>query len=225
MIGSFDVRRAALAAVAISALLGWAMPARAVDKAPVANIVVVDFQNVLRQAVASKKVTDQLEKHRATFSEEIQKMENQLRQQEEELKQQRAVLAPEAFNQRVREWQERAAGVQQQVQTRKRQLDQAFSESMLKVREVLLQITAELATEAGANLVLPKHEIVFVDPKLDLSKEALARLDKKLPSVAVKIPAPAGPAAGQTKGGQQPTARQQPPARQQQQQAPAPKTN
>ncbi|MBM3572052.1 MAG: OmpH family outer membrane protein, partial [Alphaproteobacteria bacterium] len=159
-------------------------------KVPPATIAVLDFQNILRQAVASKKVTDQLEKQRAAFQDEIQKLENQMRAQEEELKQQRAVLAPEAFNQRVREWQERAAGVQQQVQTRKRQLDQAFNDAILRVREVLLQITQELAAEAGANLVLPKHEIVFVDVKLDLSKEALARLDKKLPSVTVKIPPP-----------------------------------
>jgi len=189
MIRSWRMPLAPLVAAAIG-VMAFATSALAADKVPPATIAVLDFQNILRQAVASKKVTDQLEKQRAAFQDEIQKLENQMRAQEEELKQQRAVLAPEAFNQRVREWQERAAGVQQQVQTRKRQLDQAFNDAILRVREVLLQITQELAAEAGANLVLPKHEIVFVDVKLDLSKEALARLDKKLPSVTVKIPPP-----------------------------------
>jgi Skp family chaperone for outer membrane proteins len=182
--------RGVLALTALAAWLAGAPAAPAAEKMPPAVIAIVDFQNVLRQAVASKKVTEQVEKQRTVFQDEIQKLENQLRTQEEELKQQRAVLAPEAFNQRVREWQERAAGVQQQVQTRKRQLEEGFNGAMLKVREVLLQVTQELAAEVGANLVLPRSEIVFMNDKLDLSKEALARLDKKLTSVAVKIPAP-----------------------------------
>ena len=177
-------------AMAAIATLSLAVPAvRSAEKAPAAVIVVVDFQNVLRQAVASKRVGEQIEKQRVVFQGEIQKLEAQLRAQEEDLKQQRAVLAPEAFNQRARDWQERAAAAQQQVQIRKRQLDEAFNEAMLKVREVLLQVTKEIASEVGANLVLPRSEIVFVDDKFDVSKDALARLDKRLTTVAVKIPA------------------------------------
>lgn len=192
--------KAACAAMATLAALSLAMPTvQAAEKVQPAVIAVVDFQNVLRQAAASKRVTEQVEKQRVVFQDEIQKLEAQLRTQEEELKQQRAVLSPEAFGQRARDWQERAGAAQQQVQLRKRQLDEAFNEAMLKVREVLLQITKELAAEVGANLVLPRSEIVFVDDKLDVSKEALARLNKRLTTVAVKIPAPSAaraPAAG-----------------------------
>ena len=183
--------RAACAAMATLAVFLPAIPVvQAAERAPAAVIAVVDFQSVLRQAVASKRVTEQIEKQRVVFQDEIQKLETQLRAQEEELKQQRAVLSPDAFNQRARDWQERAAAAQQQVQVRKRQLDEAFNEAMLKVREVLLQVTKELASEVGANIVLPRSEIVFVEDKLDVSKEALARLDKRLTTVAVKIPAP-----------------------------------
>src|SRR5262245_6084654 len=120
MIRKLNVRLGTIALAVLAASWAVAGPAAAIEKMPPAIVAVVDFQNVMRQSVAFKKATDQLEKHRATFAEEIQKLESQLRAQEEDLKQQRAVLTPEAFNQRVREWQERAAGVQQQVQTRKR---------------------------------------------------------------------------------------------------------
>lgn len=200
--------RAICVAMAAFAALSPAIPAvRAAEKVPPATIAIIDFQNVLRQAVASKRVTEQIEKQRVVFQDEIQKLETQLRTQEEELKQQRAVLAPEAFNQRARDWQERAAAAQQQVQTRKRQLDEAFNEAMLKVRAALLQITKELASEAGANLVMLLSEVVYSDDKLDLSKEALARLDKRLTTVAVKIPAPAARAPAAAPAARAPAAR------------------
>jgi Skp family chaperone for outer membrane proteins len=199
--------------------------AQAAEKAQPAVIAVVDFQNVLRQAVASKRVTEQIEKQRVVFQDEIQKLETQLRAQEEELKQQRAVLAPEAFNQRARDWQERAAAAQQQVQIRKRQLDEAFNEAMVKVRQALLQVTKEIASEVGANLVLPLSEIVFVDDKLDMSKEALARLDKRLTTVAVKIPPPAGARAPAPAAAPTAPAARTPPAPAARTPAPGAKTN
>ena len=86
-----------------------------------------------------------LERTRSTYQEDINKKERDLRAAEQELGQQRAVLAPEAFQQRRRDFETRVADVQRDVSAKKRQLDQAFEENITKVREQLITIVDELA--------------------------------------------------------------------------------
>ena len=160
-----------------------------VAKLAPAVMATIDLNAVVRQSIASQKVQEQIEAQRAVFQSEISKLEAQLRQQEMELAQQRATLAPDVFTSRTREFQDRAANVQQQVNIRKRRLEQAFEDAMQEIRGALGDIIIDLAKESGATVVMPRAAIVYSDPKLDLSREALVRLDRKLPSVTVKVPA------------------------------------
>ena len=148
----------------------------------------IDFQEVLRNSAAAKSIQQQLERTRSTYQEDINKKERDLRAAEQELGQQRAVLAPEAFQQRRRDFETRVADVQREVGGKKRQLDQAFEENLLKVREQLITIVDELAKETKANMVISKAAIVIVEKKYDLTGEALSRLDKKISSVKLVMP-------------------------------------
>lgn len=176
----------ALAAVGIFAI---AHPAGAVDPLPAPTIVVIDFQEVLRNSAAAKSIQQQLERTRASYQDDINKKERDLRAAEQDLAQQRAVLAPEAFQQRRRDFETRVADVQRDVSSKKRQLDQAFEENISKVREQLLAIVDQLAKESKANLVISKAAVVIVEKKFDLTGEALARLDKRVASVKLVMPA------------------------------------
>ena len=111
-----------------------------------------------------------------------------LRAAEQELGRQRSNLAPEAFEQKRREFEQQVADVQRSVQNRKRVLDQAFNESMKKLHETMLEVVAEVAGEQKASLVLAKQQVVIAEKSLDLTGSVLDRLNKKLPSVAVTVP-------------------------------------
>ncbi len=151
-------------------------------------VIVIDFQEVLRNSAAAKSIQQQLERTRSTYQEDINKKERDLRAAEQELGQQRAVLAPEAFQQRRRDFETRVADVQREVGGKKRQLDQAFEENLSKVREQLITVVDELAKETKANMVISKAAIVIVEKKYDLTGEALSRLDKRISSVKLVMP-------------------------------------
>lgn len=151
-------------------------------------VIVIDFQEVLRNSAAAKSIQQQLERTRSTYQEDINKKERDLRAAEQELGQQRAVLAPEAFQQRRRDFETRVADVQRDVSSKKRQLDQAFEENITKVREQLITIVDDLAKETKANMVISRAAVVIVEKKFDLTGEALARLDKKVASVKLVMP-------------------------------------
>lgn len=174
-------------------LLAWAafvpeVLAQKVPKiAPVA-IAVVDVEGVMRSTTAARSIRKQIEAQRNVYKKEFTARESKLRDEEKALAQQRAILAQEVFKKRVREFKERVAQAQRDVQSRKRQLDQAFSQSLEKVRNALIKVVAQLAEESKVGLVLFKNQIVIAERSLDLSKEALKRVNKQLPDLKVALP-------------------------------------
>ncbi|MGQ0674934.1 MAG: OmpH family outer membrane protein [Rhodospirillales bacterium] len=154
-------------------------------------VAVVDIDRIRESSNASKSVRDQLEKHRGAFQDEISKQENELRNAEQELNKQRTVLSPEAFNQRRLQFEQRVSEVQRQVQARRRQLESAMATSMTEVNRAVVDAVQEVATAHGANLVLPKSQIILVDKAMEVTEEVLVMVNKKLPAVKVTLPAAA----------------------------------
>jgi Skp family chaperone for outer membrane proteins len=151
-------------------------------------IVICDVLLVLREARASQSVREQIDKQRASYQAEIAKQENDLRAADQQLAQQRAILAPEAFAQRRRDLEKRISDAQQSVQNRRRVLDQAFTESMQRVEGSMIEVISEIARDKNYQVVLPKSQVVIVQTQLDITGEVLARLNKKITTVSVNIP-------------------------------------
>ncbi len=151
-------------------------------------IAVVDVQGIMRAAKAAKAIHEQIETRRSAYQEEVAAEEKRLRLAEQDLAQQRAVLAPDAYQQKVREFQSQVAEVQRQVQMRKRELDETFAKAMNEVRKSLVSVVAEIAEERGIKLVLFKSQIVIAEKSLDVSEETLKRLNERLPAVNVSLP-------------------------------------
>jgi outer membrane protein len=166
-----------------------AQPAQPQELPPSGTAVVIcDVLQVLRDARASQSVREQIDKQRASYQAEIAKQENDLRAADQQLAQQRAILAPEAFAQRRRDLEKRISDAQQSVQNRRRALDQAFTESMQRVEGSMIEVISEIARDKNYQVVLPKSQVVIVQTQLDITGEVLARLNKKITTVSVNIP-------------------------------------
>ncbi len=173
----------------------WAvwLPGRAGAQDPVTAtpqpvILVVDYRQVLQDAVATRSVQTALESVRAAYQEEFVALEQELRQINQDLAEDRATLGPEEMAQRRAEFEQRVAEAQREAGSRRIALEGAQSRAMEQVQAVLLEVIAEIMRERGANMVLGKSQIVWVDSALDISAEALRRLDERLPSVDVTVP-------------------------------------
>ena len=66
-------------------------------------------------------------------------------------------------------------------------LKKSFDQAMDKVQKELLRTVAEVAEESGVGVVLFRSAILIAVKKLDISKEVLQRLNKKLPEVKVRF--------------------------------------
>jgi len=155
---------------------------------PETVVAVIDFQKLERDALAAKNIRSQVEAYRAKYAATISHEEEQLRQQEQELKRQRAILSPEAFAQRRREFEDSVARLQRQVQNRTRRLERSIEASLASVNKVLGPIIKELSGEFGFTLVLDKRQVRYIDDRFDITPVVLQHLDGRLPQVTVPPP-------------------------------------
>jgi outer membrane protein len=180
-----------LAFAASSATAQQALPAPA--------IVVVDMTQIMRDAKAAKDIQAQVEKEMNAYSKDVSQQETGLKNLRDELERQRTVLAPEIFNARSQEYQQRYAALDRDVQTKRQEMQQSYSEAMTKVETAALQIIADVAKERRANMVVAKAALLYMGDALDVTPEVTRRLDEKFPSMAVGLPKVGGEIAAKPK--------------------------
>jgi Skp family chaperone for outer membrane proteins len=168
----------------------FSVPVRAIDSTATTGPIalVVDVQRVLDESEAAKSVQKQLSSHRTKFQSETEKEENQLRKAEQSLDKAHAKLTADAYTEREQKLRQQILTVERQVSVRRKYLDQSFTEGMNVVHDKFLAIVQIVAREKNANLVLVKQQILWSDKALDVTDEVLARLNKALPQVMVKMP-------------------------------------
>ena len=153
--------------------------------APSAGIGIVDVQRVLRDSKASKSIRPTIDNIRKEFQKQVSEQEQSLRQAEQELSRQRAILAPEAFAQKRRIFSEQARDAQKSVQKRRRDLDRAFNETKNEILKSLIVVAQKVATEKKLNILIEKRFVFISAKKLDVTDDIIKRLDKLLPTVAI----------------------------------------
>ena len=153
--------------------------------APSSGIGIVDVQKVLRDSKASKSIRPTIDNMRKDFQKQVSEQEQSLRQAEQELSRQRAILAPEAFVQKRRVFSEQARDAQKSVQKRRRDLDRAFNETKNEILKSLIVVAQEVASEKKLNILIEKRFVFISAKKLDVTDEIIKRLDKLLPTVAI----------------------------------------
>ncbi|HZB90218.1 MAG TPA: OmpH family outer membrane protein [Stellaceae bacterium] len=178
----------ALVLLAAAALPALPLRAQSAPTLPPPVILIVDMQEILQDAKAAKEVQAILNKQYTAYSKEVAQQEDELQKGGTELERQRTVMAPDAYNQRARELQERYDELGKSVQARRAALQQSLSEAMGKVRTAALEVVADIVKERRANLVLEKEAVVFEPEGMDVTADAIRRLDQKLPSVPVNLP-------------------------------------
>lgn len=185
------MKRLTLLAIATATAMHFA-PAFAEDAKPAAvtpSIAVVNIQEIMKDSTAAKSVREQLEAKQKDFQAEITKKEEDLKKEDQELGKQKSVLSKEAFEKKATEFRKKAAEMQKEVQSKKALLDSGFENALNDIQKSVSDVISELAKEKGFNVAIPSSQILYSDPKMDISKEVLDRLNKKLPKVTVKFEA------------------------------------
>lgn len=181
-------------------LCAMAVPAGAEDNSspaaagggtiPAPVIGVVDVDQIFQESAAAKNMRGQADKYQQGFQQEVSKEESDLRTTQQELatEQQRKTLSPEAFAEKARGFEASVNTFKNMNFAREKAFQKSFNVAMGQVQKAMLESTKEVAQAHGANVVLPRTQVMMFDDKMNMTKEIITVMDKKLSHV--DFPAP-----------------------------------
>lgn len=174
------MKRLALLTVVTSAL--FAFSAEAAN-----NIATVNIQEIMQKSTAAQSIKEQLDAKQKTFQTEMTKKEEQFNTEAKELEKQRSVLAPEALDKKVKAFKAKESAAQKDVQSKRAELENAFSSSLAEVQKSVFDIVAAMAKEKGYIAVIPTNQLLWADSSLDITNDVLSKLNSTLPKVTVSF--------------------------------------
>ncbi len=158
------------------------------EKRPTPVLGIVDTDLLLQESLAAKGVRLERDKFATTYQNEVKEMEDKLRAEDEELAQQRNVLAPDVFQTRAQEFQQKLAAFQTQVKDKQERLDFSFQQSMQEIGQTIMLVVQEVSKENGFNAVMARNQLMIFDPGMDITKLVMDKLNARMATVAFQNP-------------------------------------
>jgi Skp family chaperone for outer membrane proteins len=149
------------------------------------NVAVLGVTQIMRESAASKVVLAEIQKRESALKAEVEKRENALLAADQQLAQQRGTLSAEEFAQKRAELSQQAAEVRKYAQGQQAEIAQLARQGEAKIRDVLLKVVRDIAKERGIMLVLNQSQVVLFPGELNITDEAMKRLNAELPSVSL----------------------------------------
>ena len=169
------------------ALTAFAAATDTVAAAEQTTIGVLDVNRIIAEAESAKDVNAQIQKLRTEFQGAISKQEKTLRTKEDKLKGQKDKLSKADFDKKIEEFQIEVSELQRSVSGRNNELHTAANASMTKIRDMVVQISEEIAKKQGMKMILPSSFPVYYKDNLDITAQVIKALDIKLPKVKVEV--------------------------------------
>jgi Skp family chaperone for outer membrane proteins len=192
-------------------LLPLALPIAAMAEGsvplPAPVIGIIDVDEVQLQSLAAKAVRTQADKYRQEFQQQDATEEAALRASQQAIEQQHRAMTPEALAdkkaqeslaEKARAFDTSYAEYQRRKLARVRAFEKSLNQAMSKIQQAMYEATGKAAGDHGANVILPRGQVVLFDDKMNLTKEIIAYMNAALPTVDFPVPQLEGAPPAQT---------------------------
>ncbi|MBL6455068.1 OmpH family outer membrane protein [Belnapia sp. T6] len=152
---------------------------------PDAVIGIVDVPEIQRVSTAFNQVRDEIERRRQRLNDDLQREQNNWREQQQQLANQRATLPPDQLRERERALQDRITDSQRIFRERSRAIEQAAQQALVEIEQALGVVIRQVAASRKVNLVLPRPLVIFNEPPFDLTEEVAQQFNRTLRSVTM----------------------------------------
>ncbi len=161
-------------------------------------IVIIDMDRVVNESAAGKQAgtelqakSQQLQTRRTTLAGQLQSEAQAIQQG-----QQNKTLAGPALEQRIKSFQDKETGANQELARGQDELARSRQYVIQQITTAADPIITQVMRERGASLALQKGATLQHTASLEVTGDVVTRLDSSLPRVSVTAPAaPAAPAA------------------------------
>jgi Skp family chaperone for outer membrane proteins len=145
----------------------------------------IDFKYILNQSAAGKGAQDKLKNKLDKGINSLNQKEKSIQEEEKKLISQKKILKPEEYKNKVQQLRSKVIDLQKQ----RNKLLQGVADQRSKARSELLKnlnpIIKDYMKEKKIRMVIDKKSLLLADENLDLTKDIMDRLNKKLKSIKI----------------------------------------
>jgi Skp family chaperone for outer membrane proteins len=160
-------------------------------KGPVPDpvLLVVDKAAIVQTSKAGQDIGRQVQAYAQAARAQLDPQARALRADEAALKAQLGSLSVEERQRRVTALEAKERAFQQQAAQKDALVKQAVAQAQKQLSAKMGPILKQIMDERHANMILDKQAVMFgLDSSLDVSAEAVKRLDAAMPSLQVQLP-------------------------------------
>ena len=143
----------------------------------------IDFKYILNSSVAGKKAQDELKKKLEQGVASLEKKEKTIQEDEKKLIQQKKVISPEEYKKKISELRKNVSNLQKE----RSKIIGDVSKQRAKAKSELLKnlnpIIHDYMKEKKIRMVINKKDLISADENLDITKDIMQILNKKLKSI------------------------------------------
>ncbi len=147
------------------------------------NPYYLDFKYVLNQSEAGKKAQKSLKSQLTNGLNKIKDKEKKLQSEEEKIIKQKKIIAPEEYKKKVTELRKKVSSLQKERNTLLENVAKQRSKARNELLKNLNPIIKDYMKEKNIRMVIDKKNLLLADENLDITKDIVNVLNKKLKSI------------------------------------------
>ena len=146
----------------------------------VSPILTIDRDRLLSETLYGQRVNRELEAASQAMAAESRNIEAALEEEERQITEQRATLAPDAFRETARAFDEKVQALRQERDAAEANLRRQIEEAQDSFFEQIGPILGSIVRDRGAVMILDRRAILLTATDVDITDAAIARIDAAL---------------------------------------------
>jgi len=157
---------------------------------PVPMIGILDMKRIEEETKAFRSFAEQRDKKLSEVKARMEARGEELQKERDKLEKRRQNMSEEAFMEKAQAFQRDVFEYQTAVRTEEERLKAAMLDAVSEFNEKGLRPAMnDISEQKGLNLILAKEIALYSGQGLDITKEIIAILDKKYPTISLRFDA------------------------------------
>jgi len=150
------------------------------------KIIYIDINKIITNSESGKYLNDELKKINDANIKEFIKIEKDLKAEEENILKQKNILKESEFNVKVNELREKVKSYNEFKNNKNNDLKKLRDNAAKKILDILNTILGDYSAKNSISLIIDKKNIIIGKTELDVTKQIMELLNKKIKKVDLK---------------------------------------
>jgi len=143
------------------------------------RVAVIDLQRIVQESVVGQRLQKEIQAFQEKQQQELRKKETELRQLNQKLQEQAAVLAPDALRDLQAKLRDKQREIDRFREDAIAELQEKIEDAQAQLESQVRPIIAEVAREKGFDVVLNPAAVVFASRAVDITDDVIKRFNAK----------------------------------------------